>query len=97
MTAELLSSISGIVLSLIFSYIPGVNEWFKPLANKYKQAIMGGLLVLVAGATFGLSCADVVDGVTCDKAGALALVSYLITALISNQAAYLMTKPDKPA
>ena len=53
MSAELLSSVSGIVLSLVFSYVPGVKEWFEPLANKYKQSIIGGLLVVVAASIFG--------------------------------------------
>ena len=96
MSAELLSSVSGIVISLLFSYIPGLKEWFEPLANKYKQGIMGAVLVVVAGAWFGLGCAGIVDGPACTKEGAMAAVTFLIHALISNQAAYLMTKKDKP-
>jgi hypothetical protein len=95
MSAELLSSVAGIVLSLIFSYIPGIKEWFEPLANKYKQALIGGLLVVVAVAIFGLACAGITDAVTCDKPGALDMVELLIVALVANQSAYLLTKPDK--
>ena len=96
MSAELISSVSGIVLSLVFSYIPGIKERFEPLANRYKRAVIGGLLVLVTGAWFGLSCAGIVDGPTCDKAGAVEAVTFLIRALVANQAAYLLNKPDKP-
>jgi len=97
MSGERLGVVAGIIFSLTFSYIPGVKEWFEPLKNKYKQGIMGALLVLVAGAWFGLSCAGVVEGPACNQEGALEAVSVLFFALIANQGTYLMTKPDKPA
>ena len=93
MSAELLASVFGVVLSLFFSYVPGVKAWFDALTKAQKQAFMGVGLVLVAGATFGLSCAGLVDvGVTCDQAGALGLVNVLIAALIANQSTYLITR-----
>ena len=96
MSAELLSSVSGIVISLLFSYIPGLKEWFEPLQNKYKQGIMGAVLVVVAGAWFGLGCAGIVDGPACTKEGAIEAVIFLIRALTANQGTYLLTKKDKP-
>ena len=49
------------------------------------------VIIVVAGAAFGLSCGGVLDSVTCDKAGALGLVSALIAALVANQATYLIS------
>ncbi|MFA5714409.1 MAG: hypothetical protein WC998_01540 [Candidatus Paceibacterota bacterium] len=92
MTAEQLALIAGAVLSLCFSYIPGLKDWFDPLENKYKQAIMGGLLLVIAFAVYGLSCAAVFNYFTCDKAGFLEVVDILIKALIANQSIYLITK-----
>lgn len=92
MTAEELSAIAGVVLSLAFSYVPGVSEWFDGLAKSYKQLLMGALLVIVAGSIFGLACGGVLDVVVCDRAGALGLVKVLIAALIANQSTYLITK-----
>jgi len=57
---------------------------------------MGGLLIVVTGAIFGLSCGAVIDWVTCDKAGALGLFDLLIWALIANQSTYLITRKDHP-
>jgi len=95
MTSELLSSISGILLSLSFSYIPGLKRWFDTLDREYKQLVMGILLFLVSAAVFGLSCANILDYVTCDREGILGLVRVFIAALIANQSAYLITKREE--
>ena len=92
MTAELLASIAGIVLSLMFSYLPRLADWFDKLSPQYKRLLMGGLLVCVAGAVFSLSCIGIVVAVVCDKAGAVGLLKVLIAALIANQSVFLLTK-----
>lgn len=92
MSSELLASIAGIVLSLVFSYIPGVSTWFEKLLPSVKQAVMGGLLFLVAAAIFGLGCAGIDVGVTCDVTGLIEMVQILIAALVANQSAYLITR-----
>jgi multisubunit Na+/H+ antiporter MnhG subunit len=91
-TAESLALVTGAILSLCFSYIPGLKDWFEPLENKYKQAIMGALLIVVAFAIYGLSCAAVFSYFTCDKAGFMQVVEILVFALIANQSIYLITK-----
>lgn len=96
MTAELLSSIAGIVLSLLFSYVPGLNVKFGLLDPDHKRLIMAGLLILVAGVTFGLSCYGLWPTVECSQAGVLGLVEILIAALIGNQATFLLS-PQAPA
>lgn len=98
MTAEQLSSIAGIVLSLIFTYVPGVREWWEPLAGSVKQMIMGLMLILVAIGAFALSCANVIAGAVCDRDGAIGLLWTLIAALVANQSTYLITRkrPDPP-
>lgn len=88
MTAELLTAIAGILLSLAFSYLPGLSDGFAKLDPTRKRLIMAGLLVLVSVGTFGLSCAGVINDAACTQAGAWALVSTFITALVANQATY---------
>ena len=92
LTSELLVSIAGVVLSLLFSYIPGLRVWFAALASEKKQLIMLGLLVLVTGGVFGLGCAGVLDtGLACDKGGVIAIVKLLVAGIIANQATYLIS------
>ena len=91
MSSELLASIAGILLSLAFSYVPGLNAWFVLLEPVYKRLIMISLILVVAFAAFGLSCAGWWPTVTCDQAGIAGLIEAFIAALITNQATYLIS------
>ena len=92
LTSEILVSIAGVVLSLLFSYIPGLRVWFAALVTEKKQLLMLGALVIVTGGVFGLGCAGVLDiGIACDKAGVIAIIRLLILALIANQSTYLIS------
>lgn len=90
MTSEKLAELAGVVLSLAFSYVPGLKEKYEALSGIYKRLVMVGCLVVVAGAVFGLSCAGILSDVVCSEAGAIGLVRVFIAALIANQATYLL-------
>lgn len=92
LTAEQLAAIAGVILSLVFSYIPGISDLYDPLQPTQKRLIMGVLLLVVAGAVFGLSCGDIINSVSCDQQGALGLIGVLITALVANQSTYQISK-----
>lgn len=92
LTSELLVSLAGVVLSLLFSYIPGLRVWFAALVSEKKQLIMLGLIVVVSGGVFGLGCAGILDiGLACDKGGVIALIKLLVAGIIANQATYLIS------
>lgn len=98
MDAELLASVFSVALSLLFSYVPGIKEVYDPLEKRWKQMIMGIGIIVVSVGAFALSCGSIVDiGMACDKAGALELLRVTISALVVNQTAYPITKPDKKA
>ena len=94
MTAEQLAQYAGIVLSLALAYIPKLAVWYGNKDAPAKARIMGGLLVLVALAIFGLTCgrviADLNLGVVCDRTGFLQLLQLLVHALTANQATFLI-------
>jgi hypothetical protein len=91
MTAEQLSSIAGVILSLCMSYIPGVSDWYQKLSPVAKRAIMAALIIFVAAASYALSCAGVVKWVNCSNNGVGGLVSSVIAALVANQATHLIS------
>lgn len=97
MPSEQLGSIAGVILSLLFSYLPGVRERFDLLAGTEKRLFMAALLLAVSIGALGLSCANIVQAVECSQSGAISLISTFISALVANQAAYLISpKVSKP-
>jgi hypothetical protein len=94
-TAEDVSAAAGIVLSLAFSYVPGLHAKWDPLEPTWKRLIMAGLLAVVSLAVWGLACYEIFGGVACTKAGAIELGRVFIVALIANQAAYMLS-PQTP-
>lgn len=96
MTPEILAAVAGVVLSLAFSYIPNLRTRFAEFPKETQQLVMLGMLFLVAGASYGLACANVLTDLfgmvlTCDKAGMLGLIRALIFAVMANQGIYSLT------
>ena len=91
MSSELLIVIAGVVLSLAFSYIPGLRDWFDPLWPNQKRFVMLGVLLISAGGVFALACFGKYDLVTCDMSGAWNLLEYFVAAAIANQTAYQLS------
>lgn len=91
MTGPQLAAIAGILISLLFSYVPGLQDWYSAKDSKTQSLIMLAVLVVAAFATYGVSCAGWWPSVTCDQAGIKALVEAFVAALISNQATYVIS------
>jgi len=95
-TPEMLVGVSGVVLSLLFSYIPGLRVWYAGLVSETKQLIMLGLILVISGAVFVLGCNGILaTNIQCDKSGIVSFVFIVITAIISNQATYSITPQTK--
>ena len=91
MSSELLIVIAGVVLSLLFSYVPRLKDWFDPLWSNQKRLIMLAALLLSAGGVFALACFGKYDLVVCDAAGAWNMLEYFVLAAIANQTAYQLS------
>ena len=91
LTSEQLSALCGIVTSLLFSYFPIVSDWFDAQEPNVKRMLQVAVAVVVSGAVFGLSCAGIVSGFSCDWPGALDALSLIVVFVIANQTAYAVT------
>lgn len=92
MTSEQLAALAGIVLSLLFSYVPGFTNWYNPLDENRKRLVMIGLLLLVAVGAMLVSCSNLFEvGVACSTEGAVGLAKAFIVALIANQSVYALS------
>lgn len=96
MSADQLTAIAAAVLSLAFSYVPGLASKYTPLGEETKRLIMLGLLVLVTMGVFGLACsrfgAYLGIALACDEPGLVGLSWTLVLAIMANQSTYLITK-----
>jgi hypothetical protein len=100
MDGETLAMAAGALLSLAFSYLPGVQSWYQALTDTNKRLVMLALLVVVAAGAFGLSCLGWGEifglggenlPLTCDAPGAAGLFRALILAVLANQGTYLIS------
>lgn len=91
MTPEQLAAIAGVVLSLAFSYIPGLKDWFDRQEGNAKRLVMLGLMLGIVAVIFGLSCGGLLSTFACTWLGAWDALYLLILAAIANQAAYSLT------
>lgn len=101
MSAEILAAIAGSLLSLLFSYVPGLSEWYASLGvaqndqGTRKRLVMLGMLTLVAAGSFGLSCAGWGAGfgleLSCDQKGVIGLLQALLLAIMANQSTHRLT------
>lgn len=100
-TPENLGVVTGILLSLLFGFVPGFASWFDKLGQKpdgtsdngvTKSLFMLGLMLLVSLAIFGMSCTGILFGVACSKDGAVGLFWTFAYALSGNQITYLATR-----
>ena len=93
MSPEVLVSAAAILLSLLFSYVPGFGSWYQPLPADKKRLLMLGFLAVISLGAFGLSCMDwvVAIGLTCTSQGAFGLVKIFVSAIIANQAIYAIS------
>lgn len=93
MTPEILSTVAGAALMLIFAYAPGASTWFASLEGTRKRLIMLLMLVVVAFSSFGLACVGWLTllfglTLTCDQHGLAQMVYALILAIMANQGLY---------
>lgn len=97
MEAEDLSAIVGVLLSLGFSYLPGVKKHFGDLDPTTKRQVMLGLLLICALGILGLSCirpGDFTPGL-CSQEGGWKLLKIFIAAAIANQATFELTPKER--
>lgn len=97
LTPELFAQILGAIVSLLFSFFPGLREWFNALKPGEKLLVMVGLGVVVSAAIFGISCFTPYVFVACTWLGVQELLEVLWAYIVSTQAVYLLTRKVRPA
>lgn len=92
MTPEYIAGLAGVVLSLAFSYIPKLKDWFDKQDSQYKQLFMLGAMFLVVAFVFGISCLGKSSVFACSGDGAWEALKVFAAAVIGNYVTYGTTK-----
>ena len=91
MENNVIAGLAGLLLSLLFGYVPGLRDWYEALDGVRKAQTMAGLLILAAGGLYAAACYTPWSvGVTCGEPGLWQLLEMLMAALVANQATYLL-------
>jgi hypothetical protein len=95
MSPETLSSLAAILLSLAFSYIPGLADKFSALDGARKRLVMLACLLVIALGSVGLACsgvlASLVPSISCTQSGVIAVLQSFVLATVANQSTYLVS------
>ena len=91
MDYNILLAVAGILLSLVFSYVPGAATWFNKKDTTKQRLWMLLFLVVAACGAYGLSCAKIIGGVACDWPGAIEIGKAFVFAAIANQTTNLLS------
>ncbi len=91
-TPTQLTTIAAALLAVLAEYVPGLKDWYGSLTETYKKLVMLGLLVIVVGVTFGLSCAGWLNAWQCNEVGLRDALYALALAIAANQGTHLLTR-----
>ena len=84
--------IAGLILSLLFSYVPALKAWYAAQTNN--GLIMVGFVLLISAIYFGLGCTSLGPqlgiAVACTQAGAIEMFYGFLGCLVGNQLTYLV-------
>ena len=87
MTPDGLVTLVGVVLSLVFGYIPWVKAWYDQMDSRYKPLFMAAALLLVA---FGKLAVDCHLDAACLAANWERVLWVWLTALVANQTTFVV-------
>lgn len=88
MSEELIVSLAGAVVALIFGYFPVLRVKYAGLTSEAKSGIMLGLMVVTALAVWGIGCAGwgwIDTGLACNSSALPHVLKLTILAIASNQ------------
>lgn len=110
MSPTTLSTLAGAMLSLAFSYLPGLSAWYARLGERPEGSGDGGTrkrLVMLAALLFStgivvlLSCSGWGDlagamQVDCDRPGLVNVLQSLLGAIVANQSVHRISPQPVP-
>lgn len=92
MTAEFLSGVTGVLLSILFEYFPEASDWYQRKSEAAKRRYMLLFMLLTAIGATGAACAGWWDGLVCNRGAVETVGRALFFAVVGNQGFHRLTK-----
>ena len=92
MMAGELAGLAGALISIAFSFVPKLKDWYDPLDDSEKRLVMLGALVAGALGLYALGCIGLIAPlVVCGVPGLVELGKLVVIAGIVNQTVWKFT------
>lgn len=97
LTSETFVVMAAIILSVAWTFLPGIRVKFAALDSSIKAVINLLLMILLAGLMFLFTCSqwNPIPGVECTVQGAKALGVLVFLAIAGNQITYTLSAPPE--
>lgn len=92
MTAEVLSGVGAILLSLLLDF--GLSKYWTKLQPSQKRWITTGLLGIVALVAYALSCYGPYTFFECTEVGAWKAIELFVVAVVTSQGTHSLIKRE---
>ncbi len=92
-----ISTVAGVVLSLVLAYAPGVSAWWEDLSSEHKRAALAILYLAVSAGLYIPSCFGGPSVVACDVSSIWDVVTAYVLTLVANQATYVLLPQETKA
>lgn len=97
LTPDLIAMVAGLLLALIFDFVPKAKAWFDTKSVEGKRLINAGILFAVVVFIFGFNCLGWASGfhipaVACTQEGALLMVQLFVLALGVNYSTHAISR-----
>jgi len=96
MRIDLLVAVVGAVVSLLFSYVPGLSGWYYKQTVDARKGIMAITVIVVAALMYGALAMGIVTGMPLGSETVWKFVEVVFFVLAGNQIIYLIS-PDGAA
>jgi hypothetical protein len=93
---DLLVAVVGAVVSLLFSYVPGLSGWFYKQTVDARKGIMAIVVIVVAALMYGALALGIIEGLPLGAATAWKFAEVVFFVLAGNQIIYMIS-PDGSA
>jgi len=91
-----LAGFAGLLLSLVFEYVPGASDWYEKYTAVQKRGIMVLVLLVASVLIFGASCTGLYNlNLDCGVGGIMELLRVFLACLVANASGHsLLKKPN---